>query len=74
LDITEEINRYARRLESVIDRYLEKLPVRPDVGVLGGGGAVVVDHLINLTHRLLMVNEPALANAVGYWLYGSDGR
>lgn len=74
LDITEEVNRYVRRLESVIDRYLEKLPVRPDVGVLGGGGAVMIDHLVNLSHRLLMVNEPALANAVGYWLYGSDGR
>jgi hypothetical protein len=74
LDVAEEVNRYARRFESVVDRYLEKLPIRPDVGIMGGGGAVVIDHLVDLRHRLLMVNEPAMANAVGYWLYGSEGK
>jgi hypothetical protein len=74
IDITEEVNRYARRFESVVDRYLEKLPIRPDVGIMGGGGAVVVDHFVDLRHHLLIVNEPAMANAVGYWLYGTDGK
>ncbi len=74
LDINEEVNRYARRFETIMDRYLEKLPTRPDVGVMGGGGAVVIHHLVDLKHRLPMVNEPAMANAVGYWLYGSDGK
>jgi hypothetical protein len=74
LDASEEVNRYTWRFESVVNRYLEKLPIRPDVGVMGGGGAMVLDHLVELRHHLLMVSEPAMANAVGYWLYGNDER
>lgn len=74
LDINEEVNRYARRFESVMDRYLEKLPIRPDVGIMGGGGAVVIRDLVSFGHRLLMVDEPAMANAVGYWYFGSNAK
>lgn len=74
LDINEEVNRYARRFESVMNRYLEKLPIRPDVAIMGGGGAVVMHHLVDLKDRMIIVNEPAMANAAGYWLYGSYGR
>ncbi len=46
----------------------------PDVGILGGGGALVLKDIANFKHRLLLVSEPAMANAVGYYYFGSSGR
>lgn len=74
VDVREEVIRYTQRISSVMDRYLEKLPVQPDVGIMGGGGAVVIRDLVSFRHRLLMVSEPAMANAVGYWYFGSNAR
>ncbi len=74
VDIRDEIARYVQRIDSVLDRYLEKLPVPPDVGLLGGGGALVIRDLANFKHRLLLVAEPAMANAVGYYYFGSSAR
>lgn len=74
IDVREEIMRYTQRINSIMDRYLEKLPVQPDVGIMGGGGAVVIKDLVTFKHRLLMVSEPAMANAVGYWYFGSNAR
>ena len=74
VDVREEVIRYTQGISSVMDRYLEKLPVQPDVGIMGGGGAAVIRDLVSLRHRLLMVSEPAMANAVGYWHFGSNAR
>ncbi len=71
MDVREEAIGYTQRISSVLDRYLEKLPVQPDIGIMGGGGAVVIKDLINFKHRLLMVSEPAMANAVVYWYFGN---
>jgi actin-like ATPase involved in cell morphogenesis len=68
----EEIARYTQRIDSVLDRYLEKLPVPPDVGILGGGGALVIRDIASFKHRLLLVSEPAMANAVGYYYFGNS--
>ena len=74
LDIRDEIARYIQRINSVLDRYLEKLPVMPDIGILGGGGALVLKDIANFKHRLLLVSEPVMANAVGYYYFGSNVR
>ena len=74
LDIRDEIARYIQRINSVLDRYLEKLPVTPDIGILGGGGALVLKDMANFRHRLLLISEPAMANAVGYYHFGSSVR
>ena len=58
IDIQEEMDAYVRRVRSVIDRYLEKLPVHVDLGIIGGGGAVMKD--LSGGHRLLLVSEPGL--------------
>ncbi len=72
VDVQEEIDAYTKLIRSVIGRYLEKLPRHPDLGIIGGGGAVIKD--LTGKHRLLVVSEPAMANAVGYWFYGSNGK
>jgi hypothetical protein len=74
LDTRDEIARYTQRIDSVLDRYLEKLPVTPDIGILGGGGALVLKDMANFRHRLLLISEPAMANAVGYYHFGSSVR
>ena len=74
IDVREELTRYTQPLNSVMDRYLEKLPVPPDVGILGGGGAVVIKGLAHFKQHLLLVSEPAMANAVGYYYFGSSAR
>ena len=72
IDVREEIDAYVKLVRSVISRYLEKLPLQPDLGIIGGGGAVIKD--LGGRHNLLVVNEPAMANAMGYWYYGVNVR
>jgi hypothetical protein len=72
VDAQAEVDAYMERVRSVIDRYLEKLPVHVDLGLIGGGGAAMRD--LSGTHRLLLVSEPAFANAIGYWFYGSKAK
>jgi actin-related protein len=70
MDVREEIDAYTQQVYSVIDHYLEDLPLRPDLAIIGGGGAIMKD--LAGRHNLLVVNEPAMANAIGYYHYGSD--
>ncbi len=72
IDVQEEIDAYAKRIRSVMDHYFEKLPAHPDMGIIGGGGAVIKD-LAN-GRNLLVVNDPVMANAIGYCRYGSIPR
>ena len=69
MDVREEIDAYAKQVCSVMDQYLEKLPLRPDLAIIGGGGAIVRD--LAGRHNLFVVNEPAMANAIGYCYYGN---
>ena len=71
IDVQEEIDGYVKRIHSVMDHYLEKLPVHVDVGIIGGGGAMIKD--LSGRHRPALVSEPVMANAVGYWFYGIAG-
>lgn len=72
MDVQEEIDAYVKRIRSVMDRYLERLPTPPDLCIIGGGGAVIKD--LASRHRLFVISDPAMANAVGYWYYGSNGK
>jgi hypothetical protein len=72
VDAGDEVARYSGQINSVINRYLKKLSVKPDIGIVAGGGAEVIQRFIRSDHKLLMVTEPAMANAVGYWYYGME--
>ncbi len=72
VDVMDEVARYSDHINSIMNRYLKKLSAKPDIGIVAGGGAEVIQKLIRSDYRLLMVTEPALANAVGYWHYGME--
>ena len=72
MDVREEINAYVNQIRSVMDHYLEKLPAHPDLGIIGGGGAMIKDFAGR--HGLLIVSEPVMANAIGYCHYGSSAK
>jgi hypothetical protein len=72
VDVREEVNGYVHQIDSFVDHYLEKLPTHPDLGVIGGGGAMIKDFAGR--HGLLIVSEPAMANAIGYWRYGRNAK
>ncbi len=72
VDVQQEVNGYVHQIDSFVDHYLEKLPAHPDLGVIGGGGAMIKDFAGR--HGLLIVSEPAMANAIGYWHYGRNAK
>ena len=72
MDVREEIDAYGKRIRSVMDHYLEKLPAHPDIGIIGGGGAAIKD--IATGHNLIVAADPVMANAIGYCHYGSRPR
>lgn len=72
VEVREEIEGYTKSISSVISRYLEKLPLHPDLGIIGGGGAAIKELLGS--RNLLVVSEPAMANAIGYWYYGRNAQ
>lgn len=72
LDAKDEVARYSEQINAVINRYLKKLSAKPDIGIIAGGGAEVIQRFIRSDYTLLMVTEPAMANAAGYWFYGME--
>jgi hypothetical protein len=69
MDVREELDAYTKQVCSIMDHYLEDLPLRPDFAIIGGGGAIMRD--LSGRHNLLVVNDPIMANAIGYCHYGS---
>lgn len=69
IDVQEELDAYTKQVCSIMDHYLEDLPLRPDFAIIGGGGAIMRD--LAGRHNLLVVNDPIMANAIGYCHYGS---
>ena len=55
MDVQEEIDAYMKRIRSVMDHYLEKLPAHPDMGIIGGGGAMIQNFAGG--HGLLVVTS-----------------
>ena len=58
-------------LSAAIDRFIESLPVTPDVAIVGGGPAEIIKKHIATVHNITAVADPMMANAVGYWYYGT---
>ncbi len=72
VDAEDEVSKYSQQINSLINRYLKRLSVKPDLGIIAGGGAEVIQRFIKSDYRLLSVREPAMANAEGYWHYGME--
>jgi hypothetical protein len=70
LDTDEIMKAYAAQIASVINSYVEAKHL--DLGIAGGGGIYVLRKITKLKKKLSVVNSPENANAIGYWLYGTQ--
>lgn len=63
---------YVVQVSSMIDGFFENLPKKPEVGVVGGGGALALKGRVSLRYKLHIAQDPDMANAVGYQHYGEN--
>ncbi len=68
-DINDIVLPYASQIISIIDGFFENLPNRPEIGIVGGGGVTSLRGFVRLKYKLHIVNDPVMANAMGYWYY-----
>ncbi|MFA5183190.1 MAG: ParM/StbA family protein [Syntrophales bacterium] len=61
---------YTDKVASLIDRFFEGLPEKPDIGIAGGGGVLALKGNIKLRHKFYIIPDPVAANARGYYHYG----
>jgi len=73
-DLAGMVSVYAAQISSIIDSFFENLPVKPDIGLAGGGGVMILKDHVKLRYKLHILNEPVLANAVGYWYFARGSR
>ena len=69
-DIKKCLAGYAMQVSANIDRFIESLPVTPDIAIVGGGPADILKSHIATVHNVTPVTNPIMANAIGYWYYG----
>ena len=69
--ITNILHAYSSKVAATIDRYFESLPAEADIGIAGGGGVLALHGNIKLQHKMFIVDDPVIANAKGYYHYGS---
>ncbi len=70
LDVSEILNAYTTQISSVIEGYIEKLPDDPEIVIAGGGGIKLLPSA-PLKYNLKVVPESQLANAKGFYEYGT---
>jgi hypothetical protein len=68
-DINDIVLPYASQIISIIDGFFENLPNKPQIGIVGGGGVTSLRGFVRLKYKLHIVNDPIMANAMGYWYY-----
>jgi hypothetical protein len=68
-DINDIVLPYASQIISIINGFFENLPNRPEIGIVGGGGVTSLRGFVKLKYKLHIVNDPIMANAIGYWYY-----
>jgi len=68
-DISDIVLPYASQIVSIIHGFFENLPNRPEIGIIGGGGVTSLRGFVKLKYKLQVVNDPVMANAIGYWHY-----
>lgn len=64
------IGSYAEQVSSSINEFFNTLPIKPEMGLIGGGGTLFLKGYVNLEYKLRIVIPPEFANAIGYWHYG----
>ena len=75
-DITQKntfMQEYLEKVASIINLYFDSLSVKPDIGIIGGGGVEILKGNIKLKHKLHIITDPLSANARGYYHYGARG-
>ena len=70
LDIDEITKNYSARVAALINNYMEGQVM--DLGIAGGGGVHVLRKVMKLKKKLYTVASPENANAIGYWIYGTQ--
>ncbi len=68
-DMSDIVSPYASQISSLIHGFFENLPNRPEIGIIGGGGVTSLRGFVKLKYKLQIVNDPVMANAIGYWHY-----
>lgn len=71
-NISTIVSSYAKQIAALIDGFFESLHEKPEMAICGGGGVSALKGKINLKHKLHIVNNPALANCMGYWYYAKE--
>lgn len=61
---------YGKNLAALVIEYIDKLPMKPDMGIIGGGGGSFVKKFLDNTYQLTLIDQPEFANAAGYFMYG----
>lgn len=61
---------YTDKVSSLINKFFESLPGKPDIGLAGGGGVLVLKGNMNLRYKFYVIPDPVAANARGYYHYG----
>lgn len=68
-DTSDIVLPYASQIISIINGFFENLHNRPEIGIVGGGGVTSLRGFVKLKYKLHIVNDPIMANAMGYWYY-----
>lgn len=63
------VSNHCAELSGLINNFLDNLPQKPQVGLVGGGGVLVLNGNLKVKYKLKVVNNPAQANSIGYWQY-----
>jgi len=63
-DIKKCLAGYAMQVSANIDRFIESLPVTPDIAIVGGGPADILKSHIATVHNITPVTNPIMANAI----------
>lgn len=63
-----------RIMDTVLLPYLETLNSKPDWCLLGGGGAIPFKAFPEFDKNIVVVDEPLLAEAKGYWLWSIESE
>ena len=71
-DPKREILKYCQETMSTVGTYITKLARRPEVRLIGGGGAPLLAKMLSQKDDIVVVcgQTPEYANAEGYWYYG----
>ncbi len=69
--LDELMESYSRRLNAHIEQFLEGTNEKAvDFGLVAGGGILLMTKYLKVRKKVLVMADPEIANAKGYWCYG----